>query len=453
MKLLRIALCLSLLILMFFSAGCSASQEKREKKFNILLISIDTLRADHLHCYGYEYETSPRIDALSRQSLFFEFAFCPIPKTSASFASMMTGLHPYIHKTKPNLGELKEKYITLAEVLQLKGYETAAVVDNVNLSKKFFFNQGFYTYTEVWNETEKKSESTPFITEKVLSFLNKKREKPFFLWANYIETHTPYIPPQKYVDTRPPGRDIRTIKRPIIRNYMKKIIEAESVYNEGHYIALYDGAVHYVDAEMGKIIDTYHRLGLNKNTIFIFTADHGEDLGERNFFYDHGPLTFTAASRVPLLVYIPGEKSRRIKTPVSIMDIYPTILELLNLHLPYPLQGVDLMQAPPDRLFYLIGWVGTSGVVKNSFQYVSVDPRTSRRLKLEPDHFYNIFDDPFEKNNLYSEYKSEARILHDEYLKYQQKHGYFERDEAESKKKSLTKKELKKLRSLGYLND
>jgi arylsulfatase A-like enzyme len=451
MKPLKISSFLFLFILMLILTGCSPSQQNKEKKFNILLISIDTLRADRLHCFGSEYKTSPRIDALAKKSLFFEFAFCPIPKTSASFASMMTGLHPFIHKTKPNLGVLEDKYITLAEALKLKGYHTAAVVDNVNLSKKFSFDQGFDSYTEVWNETEEKTGSTPFITEKVLAFLKKRREKPFFLWANYIETHTPYLPPQKYVAERPPGRDIREIKKKVVRNHMNEIIEAESIYNEGHYIALYDGAVRYVDAEVGKIIDTFNKLGLDKNTILIFTADHGEDLGERNFFFDHGPLTFTAASRVPLLVYIPGENPRRIKTPVSTMDIYPTILNLQGLHPPYPLQGIDLLRAQEGRLFFLVGWIGTYGVVQDNFQYVAVEPKFSRRLNLEPDHFYNIFADPYEKHNLFNKYKDEARRLNNEYLKFGEKHGYLKRDRDAPKKKPLTKKELKKLRALGYL--
>lgn len=450
MKPLKTTLILFIITLLF--AGCSDSQQDREKNYNILLISIDTLRADHLHCYGYEYRTSPRIDELAEKSLVYEYAFCPIPKTSASFASMMTGLHPFIHKTKPNLGFLKKKHLTLAEVLKSRGYLTAAVVDNVNVSRKFHFNQGFDTYTEVWNKTDDKEESTPFITGKVLSFLKEKKKKPFFLWANYIETHTPYIPPPEYIAERPPGRDIRGIRKAVMPRFMKKRMESAAIYDEGHYIGLYDGAVRYIDAEVGKIIAEFYKQGLEKNTIFIFTADHGEDLGERNFFFDHGPLTFTSASRVPLIVYIPGQKPRRINPLVSVMDIYPTILKLLKHPLPYPIQGVDLMQVQEERQLFLIGWVGSYGVVKDNYHYINVTPRNSRRLRLAPEHIYNIYDDPYEKNNLFSKYKNEARILNKGYVDYYKKHGYLERDLGNHKKeKILTKKELKRLRALGYI--
>jgi arylsulfatase A-like enzyme len=165
-------------ILVLFFNGCGKSKPAVEK-YSIILLAVDTLRADHMHCYGYPYPTTPRIDEFAKKTSFFEHAFCPIPKTSASFASMMTGLHPSIHKTHPNRGPLDNKYQTLAEMLQNNGYLTAAVVDNANLSRIFQFDQGFESYTEVWNEVDEKKLSTPFITEKVISFLNGPHIKPF----------------------------------------------------------------------------------------------------------------------------------------------------------------------------------------------------------------------------------------------------------------------------------
>jgi arylsulfatase A-like enzyme len=242
------------------------------------------------------------------------------------------------------------------------------------------------------------------------------------------------------------------MKKAVMPGHIKKQMAACGKYNEGYYIALYDGAVQYIDAEMGKIIDEFYKLGLQKNTVLIFTADHGEDLGERNYFFDHGPLVFNAASRVPLLVFIPGEKARRIKTPVSVMDIYPTILELLKIDFPsYRLQGVDLLAPREDRVFFLIGWVGTYGIVKNNLHYIDVNPKTSKRFNLEPGHFYDIFDDPYEQKNLYNKYKNEARKMSAEYMAYYNKHGYFKRDQLSSKEKLLTKREMKRLKALGYL--
>jgi choline-sulfatase len=154
-------------LLVFFSVGIalSCTSSRQEERPNIILISIDALRADHLSLYGYPYQTSPHIDELAKRSTVFEYAYSLIPKTSASFASLMTGLHPFIHRTQPNQDSLNEKFITLAEALKLRNYSTEAIVDNSNLSPKYKFNQGFDRYITVWEDREKREESTPYITQ------------------------------------------------------------------------------------------------------------------------------------------------------------------------------------------------------------------------------------------------------------------------------------------------
>jgi arylsulfatase A-like enzyme len=280
--------------------------------------------------------------------------------------------------------------------------------------------------------------------------LKEKKDKPFFLWANYIETHAPYMPPRQFVEERAWGRDIRNIKQRVLPRFMKKIMEANNTYNEGHYLALYDGAIRYIDAEVGKVIDEFFKQGLDKNTIFIFVSDHGEELGERNLFYNHGPLTFTSSSRVPLILHLPGQKHRRIKIPVSVMDVYPTILGRLHLDLPYPIQGVDLLQAQKNRFLYIIGQIGNHAVVYNNLQYVNVTAKFSEKLNLEFNHFYDIYNDPFQQNNMYKKNKTRALGLDEKYAAYFDRHGYFERIRR-SRKEKLSEKEKKSLETLGYL--
>jgi len=432
----------------FFFQCCSQKEnEGNGKEYNIILITIDTLRADHLHCYEYKYKTSPNIDAFAKKSIFFDYAYCPIPKTSASFASMMTGLHPFIHKTKPNQGHLKKEYITLAEALKLKGYYNVAIVDNANLSKKFYFNQGFDDYVQVWDKIRKKEESTPFITKSVISFLEKKTKGPFFLWANYIETHTPYMPPKEFIESRPKGRDINKVEHKIVVG-MKKYIKQNP--DEGYYISLYDGAVKYVDYEIGKIIDVIFKKGLDKNSIIIITADHGEDLGEYNFYFDHGPLTFNAASRVPLIVSIPGLNKRRIKYPVSIMDIYPTILNIAGLKTPYEIQGIDLFKGNRNRHLYIFGLLRTYAVVHNKYHYVKVLPKLSNRLDLKEDYLFNIYDDPYETNNIFLKRTNLSEIMNKKYLDFFEKHGYLSKNK-NVEEKDLSEKEIENLKTLGYI--
>jgi arylsulfatase len=441
-------LSLLLALMLLAAGGCKSSHEAQ--RFNILLIAVDTLRADHLGCYGYQYPTSPRLDAFAKKSIFFENAFCPIPKTSASFASMLTGLHPSIHKTRPNLGTLKEKYLSLAEMLQAEGYHTAAVVDNANLSRSFKFDQGFADYIEVWTEVQDKSASTPFILSKVIAFLEKPHEKPFFLWMNFIETHVPYIPPAEFIPQRPAGRDLRTLQPCIMPGAVRRHLEQAGDFSEGYSIARYDGAVSYVDAGIGRILDTVSRMGLEKDTLIIVTADHGEDLGERNFFFDHGPLTFTAGARVPMIVHIPGRKPRTVRTPVSVMDIYPTILELLQRKAPYPLQGVSLLEAQKDRLLYILG-TSSHAVVKNGQHYVVLNPKLAKGLRLPAEHFFNYFRDPRETRNLFGSQAAAARALARQYDAFYDEFGDCLRHPPGEGKRKLKDKEKESLKTLGYL--
>jgi arylsulfatase A-like enzyme len=437
-------LCITLLV----SPSCR--RHRVAERYNILLIAVDTLRADRLGCYGYGRETSPRLDALAKQSMFFEHAFCPIPKTSASFASLMTGLLPSVHKTRPNRGTLYEKYLTLAEMLQAQGYQTAAVVDNANLSSVFKFNQGFESYTEVWNEVAEKTASSPFITARVLDFIAKPHAKPFFMWVNYIDPHSPYVPPQEFIRDQAPGRDLRTLKRAIISGRMRREMAKNGEYMEGYYIARYDGAVRYVDSLVGLILDALSRRGLDKNTVVVFVADHGEDLGERNYFFDHGSLTFTASVRIPLMVRIPGRKAETIRAPVSNMDVYPTILEMLGLDPPYEMQGVSLFAPKADRLLHILG-IGTYAVVKNGQHYISLTPKTARRLKQAPEFFFDYFADPLEMRNQIGSQAAHARAfaaLHGAFIK---EYGDYLLGTLGQARRKLTDKEKKSLETLGYL--
>lgn len=420
------------------------------KKYNVILIAVDTLRADHLGCYGYSRAVTPHLDAFAKKSIFFQNAFCPIPKTSASFASMLTGLHPFIHKTKPNRGFLDKRFLTLAELLQNNGYHTAAIVDNANLSSTFLFNQGFETYTEVWNEVQEKEQSTPFISERAISFLKNPGSKPFFLWLNYIEPHTPYVPPMRFVRPGPRGRDVRQVKNRLMPRRVLREMEKNQNYDEGYYVSLYDGAVSYIDFEVGRIIDTFTRQGLDKNTILIFTADHGEDLGERDYFFDHGVLTFTATARVPLILFVPGRGAAVVEASSSVMDIYPTVLDCLGQSAPYPLQGVSLLKPEKDRLLHIIG-IGSHAMVKNNHHYISIDPKTSKKLRLAPNHLYDLAADPRETRNLFSGNAGLALALARKYDEYLKMHGYFTRQPVVTAKKKLSEKERKSLETLGYL--
>jgi len=402
-----------IILLTASSVHCYKAGRKQNENLNIIIITADTLRADHLSTYGYEYQTSPNIDAFAEKSLLFD---------------------------------LDHKHITLAEILKMKGYHNFAVVDNTNLAKKYNFNQGFDEYIEVWDKIKEKKESTPFITKTIMDFLEKKKKKPFFLWANYLETHTPYIPPENFVEKRPAGRDLKKVKNKFIGTGN---VTLDKNTNEGYFLSLYDGAVKYIDSEMGKIINLIYKKGYHKNSIIIFSADHGEALGEHNYYYSHGPLTFNASARVPLILSIPGEKNRRLKYPVSLMDVYPTILDKLGLSPPYEIQGIPLLKKTQNRMIFIYGCDKSRAVVHQKYHSVKVTPAFSKRLNTDSHYLFNDLKDPFQKENLYKEKKKLFDFMDAEYDKFYEKHGYLDKKQKETSK--LSQKEIEALKSLGYL--
>lgn len=449
-----LVLSLFLLFIIFQKVFVSTDKERLEKP-NIILLTVCTLRADHLGIYDYPFSTSPNIDRLARKSMVFQYAFCPIPKTSASFASMMTGLHPFVHKTRPNLSPLKSGNITLAEALRMLGYENHAVVDNGNLSKKFQFAQGFDKYTQVWEEIDNKSQSTRFITDHCIQFLKQRDDDqgPFFLWLNYIEPHAPYVPPSRFVEERESGRDIRTIRRKVIVGTPHERSLLSNHHNEGHYLALYDGAVRYVDHQIGKIIRTFFKEEMDRNTVFIISADHGEDLGEKNFFFDHGPLTFNASTRVPLIIYFPDKEPRVIPRPVSIMDIYPTLLHMLGLNPHRTIQGLDLLSESRHTHLHVFGLKGFSVITSRGEQFVYINEDFSARLDQPSRSFYDIYTDPHNSANTISRNGILSLELEKTFWEYFNKYNYLQ-STPDSKKNvtdGLSKKELQNLKTLGYI--
>jgi len=417
---------------------------------NLILITVDTLRADHMGLYGYSYDTTPHIDAFAKQAVVFEYAYCPIPKTSASFASMMTGLHPFVHQTNPNRDILNPKYLTLAELLRLRGYTNHAVVDNSNLSKRYKFHQGFDEYIQVWEYKENKAQSTPFITARGLEFLSENKKSPFFLWLHYIEPHSPYVPPSEFVESRPPGRRIEKVEKKLILGEHKNIT-TES--REGEFTALYDGAVKYIDSDFQRLIECIRREGLDRNSIIIFTSDHGEELGEKNVFYGHGQVTFSASSRVPLIYAAPGLRPRRVSRPVSIMDIYPTILRIVDLQPPLPLQGEDLFARPREgRLFFIYGITGFS-VIQNHHHYLHLSRKIRDRIGMKASYFYDTLEDPREMKDISHRSKPLQNKLMEAYRRYFENCGGYGMQRMKKKKtEDYTEAELRNLKTLGYLD-
>jgi arylsulfatase len=330
-------------------------------RLNVLLITIDTLRADHLGAYGYKRKTSPRIDALAREGALFEEAYTYWPKTRGSFVAMLTGRlasQTGYSKTNPQLLSMNP---TLASVLKAAGYATAASVDNPNVAKAFGYGRGFDSYRETWEESGLATEAAraAAITEDGVRALTAARaEQPFLLWLHYVNPHAPYTPPAPF-DTAFLDDDAKAGPRlAVVPGDHGGIPKKWAVAGQdrlGYYVAQYDGEIAAVDREVGRVLDALRTSAVKDQTLVVVTSDHGESLGEHGYFFDHGENVFDPSLRIPLVLAGPGVKAGH-HSPVfaSTLDLVPTVLDAVKVSYPPDLAGESLWPAAqggsrPDR--------------------------------------------------------------------------------------------------------
>ncbi len=356
---------------------------------DIVVITVDTLRADHLGCYGFEPARTPQIDGLASQGVLVEHAIAPTPITLPSHASIFTGLYPPAHGVRDNgRYRLPEEVTTLAERLKAEGYQTQAFVSSMVLHRRFNLDQGFDGYDDelhaegdakMFHFQERSGERT---MDRVLRWLNELPEPgsrpPFFLWVHLFDPHQPY---------EPPAEDARRAP------------------------TLYDGEIASVDRQIGRFVAAMKRKGMLDETILVFTSDHGESLGQHReathalFIYEatvHVPLVFRYPRRLPT--------GRRYDASASSVDVMPTVLGLAGLG-PMETQGQDLSEAlagtadPPSISPYSESLHGElefamaplHGIRSGRWTYI----RAPRK------ELYDRVDDPGETRNLLAPSKSD----------------------------------------------
>jgi len=333
---------------------------------NVVLITIDTLRADHLGAYGYGRPTSPRIDSLARSGALFERAYTFWPKTRGSFVMMMTGRRPSVNGYSKSHPILVDFNPTLASVLKGAGYETTALVDNPNVAARHGYAKGFDRYRETWEEKALPSEMarTQAITSEAVSFLKARRSRtPFLLWLHYVNPHAPYTPPPPHDTAFLDARVASSRRLPVVPGFHGGIPKQWAVKGQdrlGYYIAQYDGEIAAVDQEVGAVIDALSSAGLAGKTVVVLTSDHGESLGEHDYYFDHGEDLFEPSMAIPLIVVVPGAPAGvRSRALASTLDLVPTLLDLLKVSYPPDLAGVSLLAEangqPSGGAFRLFG--------------------------------------------------------------------------------------------------
>ena len=340
----------------------------------MILISCDTLRADHLGVYGYDRPTSPRLDAFARECVVFEEAYSCAPMTQPAVSSLLTGRLPSEVGTTPgNIDVMPAEVTTLAERLSGQGLATAAVVSNFVLRRPpaaqgdVGVQQGFAHFDDEMESGEAirahvKERIAADTTDAALAWLDQRPGDDFFLWVHYQDPHGPYTPPEEYAAMfRGPGSEARLEVGP--NQFGDGVLPLYQLLGQERdpavYTDLYDAEIRYFDTELGRLLDGLEAQGLLDGALVIFTSDHGEALGEHDYWFCHGESVYREVVRVPLLVRWPdgtgtadqGELDaggqRRRRDVASHLDVVPTILHALDLHDPGA-RGITLLEPAPD---------------------------------------------------------------------------------------------------------
>lgn len=327
---------------------------------NVLLITVDTLRADHLGVYGYTRPTSPNIDLLARSGVVFENAFTHAQLSGPSHATMLTGLYPPTHAVVGNAVPLSDDHLTLAEILGAVGFETAMFVSHRFVSDEYGFSQGFETHenhhvhthghsheNEEDEDEEQGLERLASVFDAAVDWLAQPKSGPFFLWLHAQHPHLSYEPPPPYdrMFGEPPAsdHDLRCVETLYDHHHEKISLEADEME---YVVAQYDGEIAFVDAQLGRVFSALRSLGLDANTVVVLTADHGEMLFDNRArrVIGHGEMRRDPVLRVPLIVRSPTVlEGRRVEAMVGLIDLAPTILDLVGLRIPHRFQGSSLV--------------------------------------------------------------------------------------------------------------
>jgi arylsulfatase A-like enzyme len=326
--------------------GCSPREAAPPP--NLLLLSVDTTRRDHLPFYGYGRDTAPRWSELARDGVVFDQAVAVNTNTAPSHGSMLTGLYPAQHGVEDNGGTLDDGVALLPELLRARGYASAAFVSAGTLDRKVGLARGFDLYRETWDEGEIRApaERTVKAAREWLAEPGRG-ERPFFLFVHLYDPHYPYV---EYAETElewlgadappaPSGPEIFRIVRALRRDGF-----ADSSLVD-RLTARYDAEIRHADHHSGRLLDDLDGLGLAGRTVVVLLSDHGETLFERQWICDHGGRVYDEQVRIPLVVRFPGRRAagRRIDAPVSHVDLAPTLLELAGAPVPAGLAGRSLL--------------------------------------------------------------------------------------------------------------
>ena len=407
------ALPLSALVALVVHPACSPDWPEAP---NVVLISVDSLRADHLGAYGYERDTSPNLDRLAADGVVFDAAYSTTSWTLPSHLSMLTGLYPEVHGIQRGKRRLSEDFVLLPEVLQGAGYTTAALVVAPYLNRRFGINQGWddyddYTFRYRSTPSAHHGVKAPREHERLLELVDQIASQSFFLFLHYWDVHYDYTPPPPWDRAFDPTYDGDLDGRDFFDN---PEVHAGMDRRDLEWIeSLYDGEIAFTDHYLGLFLDDLERRGLYDDTLIIFTADHGDE------FFDHGNKghranLYNETLRVPLVIKFPGGRwsGTRSAEPVGLVDLFPTILDVTAVESPVRSNGRSLASRPSRSagqdsrpLFADLHGV-RKAVILDGWKLIVSPEETEPSPEL-----YDLREDPEEKRDLYDREPQRAAEL------------------------------------------
>ncbi len=460
----------ALLVLAGVNAAAAVLVDRAPRpRLNVLLITIDALRADHLGVYGYPRPTSPNIDRLAARSVLFKHSVTQWPLTSPSFAAMMSSTYGHTNGLMRTTAQrMPDRPLMLAELLKAAGYSTWGAVGNINLARFFNFDQGFDTYREIWREDDRRK--TERITHDGLDLLKQaSAERPFFLWLHYFDPHARYRPPKPFDQMFVGDRYFDGSWR--VPMYKDSATDLGGISNKvslgqedrvAYYVAQYDAEIRYVDEQVGILLKALESQGLAGNTLVVLTADHGESLGDHNYFFEHGRFPYDDCVHVPLIVRVPGDAGpgRTVSSPVQSIDIVPTILDLAGLPPDPQAEGKSLRpllrgeHPKGDDWDYAFTESGFAldyqrSITSERYKLVYVPDAGNRKIMRGRElELYDLQADPHETRNLVDERPDVAAFLERKLWRWMENGGPAAPPPPEIRVEGQAEEQL---RSLGYI--
>ena len=419
---------------------------------NIILITIDTLRADHLGCYGYERNTSPTIDHIAKESYIFRTAISPKPSTVPGIFSLFTGLEPFYVEN----GYTIESYgNTIPQIMKNSGYKTIGIVGTNILSRYYGFDKGF----DIFHDTEDLPTHKNYymvnasvLVEKAIEAIEQGKKQHLFLWIHFKEPHARYDPPDKYkqmfIDY---GNEVIQIPKvnPDASDGIGGVSSFDYLDNSTnllYYISQYDSEIRYCDDQIGLLINKLKEQDMYNDSLIVIASDHGESLGENEYYFGHGDFLDSANVDIPLLIKIPGQKEKKeIDDLVVLADLYGFFNNFIgqeNLDIKYDLMNLLKNKNWPERTIKLenthtnLKVEKIFGIMNKSKRHILVD--------ITNETYYYDFTISDEKQHIIGNENIVNELV--------QTRVNIKQIQDNRKEQYLDKETIKRLQSLGYLN-